>query len=1065
MHEETPASRPGNQLESHLTDRMVLFSACLGMLLLFALVAVYVGSVFVHAIEERATWGRILFGEVLIRKIGIEDYVRGVSTILTLKRREPDTADEVDALLKDRLPGTPPGEWQRLAATPLRVSVGVMHWLPDTAVLPFLLDQGERLAQIDAMVLRAANAQPELRSILLDVEGRFLLTAPAPGRSYEGHAVAVTAAKPAFSFLGIPPHVSALDPGDHGCDWRQTSAAFGAVVCLRMLSDAEGKPAFIVGVGTTAESLFSSTAPREHLPDRLAFFAGDGTLLTDRLLPGTSASGEKPAVPSFVGWRLGSGGLHATYIEPGNPQGWRLLAVYPIAGILSEQAVPLVFALLVFMGGAVLVLGSAWRIHSRVVLPARRQAIEIQESEAFHRTAMRTAPVGLVVLRRSDGELLDANAIGHELLSDRQVRRDILLREAELAAEGADTIAGIEVAWRTLDNQVRALSVAAADFRFRGQSALFCAVTDVSLYKALVLDLAQAKRDADTANAAKSAFLATMSHEIRTPLYGMLGSLELMAGTGLDARQRERLGAIQHSSSALLQIVNDLLDFSKIEAGELSLREETFDPVELIEEVVRSLAPLAAAKNLALVCCIEPGLPKLRGDPLRLRQILSNLLSNAIKYTERGRVLVSLTSTVEGARRALSLRVVDTGPGMSQEEQARLFTPFVQGEGGNAKGGTGLGLSICRQLAELMHGRIDVASERFLGSSFTLRVSLPQEGVASRPSLVGVPPVRIHVADPDNAENLAALVRHCGGRVLGAEEADVEPRILLLDSLPGALGGACVSLLPDAPQKPAPRGQGWIVSPYSQLGIVEALAAAGGADIPGGAAKPANRLAPQLGLSVLVAEDHPINRMLLRDQLEALGCSVVLAGDGQEALAHWHASQFDLVLTDVNMPVCDGFALTRNLRAQGVTKPIVGVTARLGDEVRCIGAGMDACIIKPVTMAALGEALRPFAHAMSVIAADPDRPEPLPPDLRRTIVTVLREDIDKLASLVRSGEHAKAGGEAHRLKGALASLDAPEAAAACADLERALRAGNAASITAHFDVLEREVVHFMEVSG
>jgi len=1065
MHDQSLVGTPVNRLESHVTDRMVLFSACLGMLLLLALVAVFVGGLFLRAIDERATWSRIHFGEVLIRKIGDESYVRGLSAILGLERRERHAPNEVDALLKDRLANAPNGEWLRLPATSQRVSVGVMHWSPDETASPFLLDQGERLAQIDTMILRGTN--PDLHSMMLDAEGRLLIAVPAPGRAYATQAaVSPAAQKPAFAYLGIRDDIAELATHEGGCDWRTASPkVFGAptLLCLRYVAGAPDRPRLIVGADTLATSLFANSAPRAQQPDRVAFFSADGLLLSDHSIVDASVSAPPPVPADSHSWRLGSGGLHITHIEAGHPRGWRMVAVYPLSGIVLERAAPLTIALVAFLLCAALVLGSAWRLHSRVVLPAREQARRIRESEAFHRTAMRTAPVGLVILRRSDAELLDANALGSELLSDRQVRRDILVREAELGA-GADTIAGIEIAWRTPENQVRALSVAAADFRFRGQDALFCAVTDVSLYKSLVLDLAQAKRDADQANVAKSAFLATMSHEIRTPLYGMLGSLELIAAGELDSRQRARIDAVQYSSSALLQIVNDLLDFSKIEAGELALREETLDPVGLVEEVVRGQAPLAAARELSLVCCIQPGVPKLHGDPLRLRQILSNLLSNAIKYTERGRVLVSLAASDEGACGALELRVVDTGPGMSPEEQARLFTPFMQGEGGHAKGGTGLGLSICRQLAEMMHGRIDVTSERYLGSSFTLWVSLPRRESRQLPSLAGLPPTRIRVGDPDLAACLSALVRYCGGVLADADDnaADV---IELCDTPTEGAGGGRVLILPDGPLEPGRSGGDWIVSAYSQTAILAGLAIAAGAGAADEAAKPDVPVLPRIGLKVLVAEDHPINRMLLRDQLEALGCSVTLAGDGQEALAHWHASGFDLVLTDVNMPVCDGFALTRRLRAQGVTKPIVGITARVGDEARCIESGMDACIVKPVTMMALGRALRPFLNPRNRIIVASERPEPLPPDIRRTVVAVLREDIDKLAALVKSGEHAKAGDEAHRLKGALASLDALAAAAACADLERALTEGNTLSIGACFDVLEREVVHFMEEGG
>ncbi len=955
------------------TDRMVLFSAGLGMALLFALFALYVGGLVLDGIREREAWSRTQFAEVLIRKIGIENYVSSVAAVLVLERRITKAPEEINEQLRGRLARSANGVWVRLPPTPQRGSVGVLRWAPNSADEPRLLELSERLAQIDNMVLHPRAAG--MYSLLLDPAGRLLLASPAPetkGEAVEILAGAIVPPKPALSYLGIPGLPPVEREGRSGCTWWPAGTAiFGpsALLCLRPLVSGEGLPLVVIGASVAGEGLFPNLDARERQPDRYTIFDGFGMAIAEHGQQGLSIADNRLVAPGASGWRLADDGLHIMSTDISGRGSWRMVSVYPLADIVRDRALPFGVASLFFLLGTGLVLGAAWRLHARIVRPAREQAILIHESEAFHRTAMRTAPVGLAILRRGDAELLEANALGSGLLADLAVRRDILLQADGFAGRGGNGVASIEVAWRSLQSPARTLSVAMADLQFHGQSAFFCAVTDVSLYKSLVLDLAQAKQDADAANAAKSAYLTTMSHEIRTPLYGVLGSLELVARGRLEPRQRDLIGGVQRSSSALLQIVSDLLDFAKIEAGELALREETLDPVALVEDVVRSLAPLAAAKNLALVCCIQPGLACLRGDPLRLRQILFNLLSNAIKYTEHGRVLVDLAARAEGLHCALELRVVDSGPGMTPAEQARLFTPFVQGEGGQVQGGTGLGLSICRQLAEMMRGRIDVASERYLGSSFTLRVSLPNEGEAPLRSLAVLPAIRIDVADVDFAGYLAALVRHCGGQLADVSDADAEaPAILLVDTLAGVARAARVCVLPDGPLAPESEGADWRVSAYSQAGILDALVAAGGGAAPEAAA-PQNQSIPQLGLKVLVAEDHPINQMLLRAQLQALGCSVVLAGNGEEALTSWQEGDFDLLLTDVNMPVSDGFALTHSLREQGVRKPIVGVTAGLGDEARCIAAGMDACIVKPINVEMLGEALRPFAGAAS---APPD---------------------------------------------------------------------------------------------
>ncbi len=1059
MRDHAPESPAKSRPESHLTDRMVLFSACLGMLLLFALYSVYIGSVILHGIEERATWSRIQFAEVLFRKNGVEDYVVGSAVILSSQRRMPHAGLEVEDVLKKGAQQVPAGEWFRLAATPVRDSVGILR-SQSGALGPFILyDQAERLGQIDHLVLRAMHVN--IRSLLIDLDGQVLFSVPAPGRSYEQDRVLPQSAQeqPVYRYLGIEDPRHTQEPEARHCVWRASAGtAFGTrtVFCLRIQYDDEGMPIAIVGASLPLASLIAFSGPPDRLPDRYAYFDFEGRLLADGLREGRGSEETVLRASGFSDWDLSADELHVNLVEPANAKGWRMVAVFPLAGILVAQMKPLMLASLFFSLGVIVVLGSAWRLHARVVLPARLQATRIRESESFYRTAMRTAPVGLAILRRSDAELLDANKIGSELLTDRRIRRDILQREVELA----DVEGDIEVSWRTPESQVRALSVAVDDMEFRGQDAVFCAVTDVSAYKALVLDLARAKREADAANAAKSAFVATMSHEIRTPLYGMLGTLELVLSGKLEQRVRDRLGAVEHSSNTLLQIVNEVLDFSKISAGELVLHEERFDPAAVVEEVVRGFATLAAGKDIALICCVQPGLPWLHGDPLRVRQILSNFANNAIKFTERGRVLISAGGHTDGERFMLELRVVDTGPGMSREEQTRLFTPFAQGEGGRARGGTGLGLSICKQLAKLMHGRIDVASERFLGSSFMFSVSLPHEDRPRECSLTGLPPVWIGVADPDLAACLAAVVEYQGGAIA---PAGTGAQLAVIDTIPGAAGPARVCVLPDGPLRPERKGGNWFVSAYSQESIRDALAQAGGLATPETASSESiGELLPQLGLRILVAEDHPINRMLLRDQLQALGCSAVLAGDGQEAQAHWQASEFDLLLTDVNMPVCDGFMLARNLRAQGVRKPIIGVTANLGDERRCVDAGMDVCIVKPVSVAVLGNALRPYAATAVPDTLPSGLPEPLPADVEQVVVELLRSDIERLGALVTEHRHRDAGVATHRLKGALASLGAVAAAASCVRLEGLLTEGDRGRIGAGFEVLEGEVRQFLE---
>jgi signal transduction histidine kinase/CheY-like chemotaxis protein len=456
-----------------------------------------------------------------------------------------------------------------------------------------------------------------------------------------------------------------------------------------------------------------------------------------------------------------------------------------------------------------------------------------------------------------------------------------------------------------------------------------------------------AQRDAESANQAKSTFLATVSHEIRTPMNGVLGMIDVLERSPLSVEQREALGTVRYSASTLLRIIDDILDFSKIEAGRLDLESLEFSTVELIEGVAETLAPQAIAKGLKLAAYVAAGVPdRVTGDPLRLQQILFNLLGNAIKFTETGSVRLSLE---RAGGQALCIKIVDTGIGLSREQQSRLFQPFVQADSSTTRrfGGTGLGLSIVRRLAEAMQGGVDVLSEPGKGAIFTVTVCLGEASPAPRtePVLRGLQ-LGLALPDADEARAIARYLEDAGARVALAD--------------PGAgFGGIHIEgldgdvRLADGPA--TPEAAAGLPRPWRRDALIRAVARAAGRT-PVVAATPAvPREAAPLSGRVLVVDDNSVNRKILARQLELAGASTDSAAGGEEALELWRKGGYDLVLADLQMPNMDGFELARRIRQSEAAErrartPILAVTASALEEQeqKSRAAGMDGFITKPI---------------------------------------------------------------------------------------------------------------------
>jgi two-component system sensor histidine kinase/response regulator len=603
---------------------------------------------------------------------------------------------------------------------------------------------------------------------------------------------------------------------------------------------------------------------------------------------------------------------------------------------------------------------------------------------------------------------------------------------------------------------------------------------DVSERKETERELAKARDQAIRASTVKSEFLATMSHEIRTPMNGVLGMTALLLGSELTPMQRRHALAIEHSAKTLLAIINDILDFSKIEAGRIDLERTTFDVHRMISEVHEILGEKAASKGIALSCDIADDVPAaVVGDPLRLRQVVTNLVDNAVKYTQDGSVSLSVMLACDASDEELVLlfEVRDTGQGVTPEMQARLFTPFVQGDASMTRrhGGTGLGLAICRRLVEVMGGEIGLESRVGEGSTFWFTVRLEkgvnraasaQDALAGRRVLL--------VSDHErSAEIVAGYVRSwamtCRVSQTAAEaiasldagEASGAPwDVLVVDQSIGgnagldfartvrsdarhlgvpivlitALSGLCTRevtedrLVTDVVTKPVGKAQLFdsllqVVTGGHRIDRERPAALATSPDVLRPSPQPKS-VTPTL--RILVAEDNPINQEVAALMLDHLGYETRVVGNGVEALETLDAADFDLVLMDCQMPEMDGFTAAMRVRERSDAKgrvPIIAMTANAmkGDRDRCLEAGMDDYIAKPIDPKELAATIARWR--------DRDHPGPLTkaqtpatPDQADSALSVLKQHLDETAAILPA------------LRGAVGQRDAAETDRICSRL-------------------------------
>jgi PAS domain S-box-containing protein len=652
---------------------------------------------------------------------------------------------------------------------------------------------------------------------------------------------------------------------------------------------------------------------------------------------------------------------------------------------------------------------------------------------------------------------------------------------------------------------------------------LAVSILDISQRKQQENALKQAKEKAEEATELKSMFLANMSHEMRTPMNAINGLAYLALKTDLTDKQRDYVGKIHHAGRSLLSVINDILDFSKIEAGKLDIEDIDFALDDVITSVTTLTGEKAHDKGLEFLAEIPSSVPlQLVGDPLRLGQILTNLVNNAIKFTENGEIRLKVECTTRSDEKTeLRFSVADTGIGMSREQVSHLFQPFTQADMSTTRkhGGTGLGLTISRKLVEMMGGRIWLESEPEMGSTFFFTVTLGvgrgvggerkvparlqklsvlvvDDSPSAREILtntLGDVTAKVDVAASGN-EALAAIVRRDGSspydvvfidwqmpimdgletirRIKRAVAITKQPRIILVTAF------GWQEIREEAERL---RVDAYLMKPATRSMLVDALVTVFAPDVPEMARVIAESDSDRLrGVRILLAEDNEINQQIAVELLEGVGASIDVANNGREAIeilmAMGRESHYDVVLTDLQMPIVDGYQVAVQIRADTRfdTLPIIAMTAHatVDERQRCFAVGMNDHISKPIDPEALFETISRHCEPEQRRAAhpDPDR-EPIASDEplaiegldvvdglrrlagnRKLYVRLLRqfvsqnvETVAQIAQQILAGDLVSAQRTAHTLKGTAGNLGAHGVQAAAGNLDKAIREGTEAA--------------------